>query len=131
MQNLMKSLEVFHTFQGQIEGFFEDMRGEIGKLQAEYTLKLQEIREMTEAMIYSAIQEVSLQVLNSTYTSENPIVKVIFERISAGNIEEIGLFDLKANEISRNMVITTMGIRIEPRIVGIPSLRGIGRNTRL
>lgn len=75
-------------------------------------------------MVSSAIQEVSLHVLSSAYTSSNPIVKVIFERISAGAIEEIHLFDLKANEISRNTLMTAMGIRIEPLIMGIPEFAG-------
>jgi hypothetical protein len=67
-------LEIFNTFQGQIEGLFANMHQEIGKIQTEYNLKLQEVREVADAntSLLSTIA-VSLDLswfLYTVYTAE-------------------------------------------------------------
>jgi hypothetical protein len=131
LQNLRKSLDDFNTFQGQIEALFAFVHEEVGRLQVEYLAQLQELRSMTEALVSSAIQEVSSHALSSTFTSSDPVVKVIFDSVSTGAIGDMHLFHIRANEISRDTLKAVVGLRIEPLVMGMPQFAGIGKEIHL
>ena len=124
LQNLMKSLEAFNTFQGQIEGIFASIHEELAILQNEYFAQLQEIRERTTAIVTAAIQEVCEHAIDSAFSSANPVVKAIFDSVGMGAIGEVHLFDIRVNEVSRDTLKAVVGLRIDPLVLGMPQFAG-------
>ena len=124
LQNWRNSLEAFSTLQGQIEALFRDIQEELAGMQAEYLYQLQELRKPTEELVQAAIQEVCEHCLDATYISSNPVATSVMEAMRAGAIGEVRLFALKVNEVSRATLQTTLGLRVDALVMGLPGWGG-------